>query len=75
MKIEINKQTISDLFKIFQRSLQYNANLLEIFTFFIIILTECKNIDDEIEKMNVINIQKKFLKNLFNVGILMKKIY
>ncbi len=59
MKIEINKQTISDLFKIFQRSLQYNANLLEMFTFFIIILTECKNIDDEIEKMNLIEYSKE----------------
>ena len=59
MKIEINKQTISDLFKIFQRALQYNANLLEMFTFFIIILTECKNIDDEIEKMNLIEYSKE----------------
>ena len=59
MKIEINKQTISDLFKILQRSLQYNANLLEMFTFFIIILTECKNIDDEIEKMNLIEYSKE----------------
>ena len=59
MKIEINKKTISDLFKIFQRSLQYNANLLEMFTFFIIILTECKNIDDEIEKMNLIEYSKE----------------
>ena len=59
MKIEINKQTISDLFKIFQRSLQYNANLLEMFTFFIIILTECKNIDNEIEKMSLIEYSKE----------------
>ena len=29
------------------------------FTFFIIILTECKNIDDEIEKMNLIEYSKE----------------
>ena len=59
MKIEINKKTISDLFKIFQRSLQYNTNLLEMFTFFIIILTECQNIDNEIEKMSLIEYSKE----------------
>ena len=59
MKIEVDKKTVSDLFKIFQRSLSYNVNLLEMFTFFIIVLTECDDLEKEVEKMSLIKYSKE----------------
>ena len=59
MKIEVDKKTLSDLFKIFQRSLSYNVNLLEMFTFFIIVLTECDDLEKEVEKMSLIKYSKE----------------
>ncbi len=59
MKIEVDKKTLSDLFKIFQRSLSYNVNLLEMFSFFIIVLTECDDLEKEIEKMSLIKYSKE----------------
>ena len=59
MKIEVDKKTVSDLFKIFQRSLSYNVNLLEMFIFFIIVLTECDDLEKEVEKMSLIKYSKE----------------
>ena len=59
MKIEVDKKNLSDLYKIFQRSLSYNVNLLEMFTFFIIVLTECDDLEKEVEKMSLIKYSKE----------------